>query len=54
MDAALQEWLALAPPPGQLGQDQRWHVFISYRSVNRYWVLELYDVLHQLGYSVFS
>lgn len=49
----LQEWLSYAPTPTSLSADQRWHVFISYRSVNRYWVLELYDVLRQLGYSVF-
>ena len=50
---ALQEWLSYAPAPAPLNADQRWHVFLSYRSVNRYWVLELYDVLRQLGYSVF-
>jgi len=50
---ALQEWLSYAPAPAPLNADQRWHVFLSYRSVNRYWVLALYDVLRQLGYSVF-
>jgi len=50
---ALQEWLSYAPTPTPLNADQRWHVFISYRSVNRYWVLELYDILRQLGYSAF-
>ena len=50
---ALQEWLSYLPTPTPLNADQRWHVFISYRSVNRYWVLELYDILRQLGYSVF-
>ena len=50
---ALQEWLSYAPTPSTLSPNQRWHVFISYRSVNRYWVLELYDILRQLGYSVF-
>jgi len=50
---ALKEWLSYAPTPTPLNADQRWHVFISYRSVNRYWVLELYDILRQLGYSVF-
>jgi len=53
VDPALQEWLNLAPKPAPLDPNQRWHVFISYRSVNRYWVLELYDVLRDLGYSVF-
>jgi tetratricopeptide (TPR) repeat protein len=28
-------------------------VFLSYRSVNRTWVLNLYDVLHQQGFEVF-
>ena len=50
---ALGEWLSYAPTPTQLNADQRWHVFISYRSVNRHWVLELYDILRQLGYSAF-
>jgi len=53
MSAALREWLSCAPKPLPLKDSQRWHVFISYRSVNRYWVLELYDILRQLGYSVF-
>jgi hypothetical protein len=53
MSTALQEWLSCAPKPVPLKDSQRWHVFLSYRSVNRYWVLELYDILRQLGYSVF-
>jgi hypothetical protein len=53
MPTPLERWLALSPKPASLESDQRWHVFISYRSVNRYWVLELYDILRQLGYSVF-
>ena len=48
-----QEWLTYAPAPKPLGPDQRWHVFISYRSVDRSWVLKLYDALRQLGYEVF-
>ena len=28
-------------------------MFLSYRSSERAWVLSLYDVLRQLGYSVF-
>jgi hypothetical protein len=43
--------LALAPPP--LTQGKNWHVFVSYRSVNRPWVLALYDVLNGLGYKAF-
>jgi predicted Zn-dependent protease len=30
-----------------------WHVFVSYRSTNRPWVLALYDILNGLGYKVF-
>lgn len=49
-----QEWLEFAPKPPALTSDERWHVFISYRSVSsRPWVLHLYDVLRQLGYQVF-
>ncbi len=53
MNQALEQWLKYAPAPAPLNPDQRWHIFISYRSVNRHWVLELYDMLRHLGYSVF-
>lgn len=49
----LEEWLALAPPPQALEAGRRWHVFLSYRSTERKWTLALYDILAQLGYSVF-
>lgn len=48
-----QEWLQYAPKPRDLKPGQQWHVFLSYRSVNRTWVLHLYDVLVELGYKVF-
>ncbi|HZJ19393.1 MAG TPA: toll/interleukin-1 receptor domain-containing protein, partial [Pricia sp.] len=32
---------------------QTWNVFLSYRSINRGWVLNLYDVLTELGFKVF-
>jgi tetratricopeptide (TPR) repeat protein len=48
-----EQWLRLAPKPRPLGQGERWHVFLSYRSVNRIWVLNLYDVLRQQGFEVF-
>lgn len=48
-----QEWLRLAPRPRPLGDGLRWHAYISYRSMHRTWVLQLYDVLHTLGYEVF-
>src|SRR5215469_8814575 len=47
------EWLELAPQPTPLEAGKKWHVFLSYRSLERAWVLSLYDVLRQLGYSVF-
>ena len=46
-------WLDLAPKPDALPAGKEWHVFLSYRSVNRPWVLALYDVLNVLGYKVF-
>ena len=49
----LEEWLKLAPPPAERPSDKRWNVFLSYRSVDRRWVLSLYDTLAQLGYAVF-
>ncbi|HET6253333.1 MAG TPA: toll/interleukin-1 receptor domain-containing protein [Puia sp.] len=47
------EWQAFLPSPGPLQPGKKWHVFLSYRSVNRGWVLNLYDVLTQLGFKVF-
>jgi tetratricopeptide (TPR) repeat protein len=48
-----QEWLQYAPKPRPLTAEEEWNVFLSYRSVNRTWVLNLYDVLVDLGYKVF-
>ncbi|MDT5158684.1 MAG: hypothetical protein QOH51_3041 [Acidobacteriota bacterium] len=55
MPITADEWLALAPKPGPLNakKGQKWHVFLSYRSVYRPWVLQLYDVLRHLGFEVF-
>lgn len=47
------EWLKFAPKPRPLTGDDKWNVFLSYRSVSRTWVLHLYDVLHGLGHKVF-
>src|ERR1019366_3681958 len=47
------EWTRLAPPPRKLTDGDQWNVFLSYRSVNRPWVLNLYDVLAQQGHKVF-
>src|SRR3954471_4658380 len=47
------EWLKHAPKPRELGADDKWNVFLSYRSVNRPWVLNLYDVLREQGHKVF-
>src|SRR6266545_4847764 len=51
--ADLDEWLKLAPKPAERAAGQKWHVFLSYRSVERAWVLSLYDTLTQLGYETF-
>jgi hypothetical protein len=40
------QWLDLAPRPDVLPPGKEWHVFLSYRSVNRPWVLGLYDILN--------
>jgi hypothetical protein len=49
----LSEWLKYAPPPRPLGPGENWNVFLSYRSLNRPWVLNLYDLLRQHGHKVF-
>lgn len=47
------EWLRFAPKPRELTDGDKWNVFLSYRSVSRTWVLNLYDVLRELGHKVF-
>ncbi|HJQ33437.1 MAG TPA: toll/interleukin-1 receptor domain-containing protein [Pyrinomonadaceae bacterium] len=47
------EWLQFAPKPRGLSDGEKWNVFLSYRSVSRTWVLNLYDVLRELGHKVF-
>ena len=49
----VDRWLNFAPEPDALPAGKEWHVFLSYRSVNRPWVLALYDILNVLGYKVF-
>ena len=48
-----ENWTDLAPAPAPLAPGKSYHVFVSYRSVNRPWVLALYDILNGLGYKVF-
>lgn len=48
-----ENWTELAPLPEALTPGKSWHVFLSYRSVQRPWVLALYDILNGLGYKVF-
>lgn len=47
------EWIPYLPKPNPLETGKKWNVFLSYRSVNRGWVLNLYDVLTELGFKVF-
>ncbi len=47
------KWLKYAPKPNSLEEGQKWNVFLSYRSINRGWVLNLYDVLVELKFKVF-
>jgi tetratricopeptide (TPR) repeat protein len=48
-----QTLLQYAPAPRPLGKDENWNVFLSYRSVDRPWVINLYDVLRSAGHQVF-
>lgn len=47
------EWTKFAPKPRELADGDQWNVFLSYRSVSRTWVLNLYDVLRELGHKIF-
>ena len=51
--ATNQTLMQYAPAPRPLGQDETWNVFLSYRSVDRPWVINLYDVLRSAGHKVF-
>ncbi|HLM01448.1 MAG TPA: toll/interleukin-1 receptor domain-containing protein, partial [Pyrinomonadaceae bacterium] len=48
-----KEWVKYAPKPRPLGEGKKYNVFLSYRSVNRTWVVNLYDVLREQGFEVF-
>jgi tetratricopeptide (TPR) repeat protein len=48
-----QTLLQYAPAPRRLRRNEAWNVFLSYRSVDRPWVLNLYDVLRSAGHKVF-
>ncbi len=49
----IDAWTTFAPRPEELPNGKKWTVFLSYRSVNRRWVLNLYDILSQHGHTVF-
>lgn len=52
-DTNSEDWLSYCPAPRPRPADIKWDVFLSYRSVNRQWVLALYDTLTQAGFKVF-
>lgn len=47
------QWSQFVPPPRPLQGGDQWTVFLSYRSANRAWVMNLYDVLRSYGHKVF-
>jgi len=49
----LARFLELAPDPRPLRDGQDFTVFLSYRSVDRKWVISLYDALTMAGHKVF-
>ena len=48
-----QEWQQFELAPRPLATNEKYTVFLSYRSANRAWVLSLYDVLRRYGHTVF-
>jgi hypothetical protein len=52
-DNTPNKWLSLCPSPRPRLANIKWDVFLSYRSVNRRWVLALYDAIVQAGFEVF-
>jgi tetratricopeptide (TPR) repeat protein len=51
--SATNTLLQYAPAPRPLGKEETWNVFLSYRSADRPWVINLYDVLSSAGHKVF-
>lgn len=51
--AASAQWVRHFPNPPDKSAGIGWHVFISYRSLNRKWALALYDTLREAGYDLF-
>lgn len=49
----MSQFVDLAPRGPLKGANDRWDVFLSYRSLSRPWVLRLYDMLRFLDYDVF-
>ena len=50
---ALDKFIELAPNPRKLNDGHKYTVFLSYRSVNRSWVIALHDALVEIGHTVF-
>ena len=48
-----EEWARFELAPRALAPNEKYTVFLSYRSANRAWVLSLYDVLKRYGHKVF-
>jgi hypothetical protein len=48
-----EEWLRFVPTPRALGPGEQWNLFLSYRSVRWPWLLNLYDMLQELGHKIF-
>ncbi|MEJ8848209.1 TIR domain-containing protein [Variovorax rhizosphaerae] len=48
-----EDWIQQVPPPRPLSEGDQWNVFLSYRSADRAWVVNLYDVLRRYGHKVF-
>lgn len=46
-------WSTFVPDVPALPPGKTYHVFLSYRTVNRIWVINLYDVLRAHGFEVF-
>ncbi len=51
--SSFAQWCSLSPQPRPLTGVDQWHVFISYRSLDRPWAMNLYDVLTQHGYKAY-
>lgn len=53
MSTPSEEWSQFVPEIPKLKDGKKWHIFLSYSSSTREWVVKLFDILDKVGFKVF-